>query len=223
MHELGGAGIRLDRRGCWLLVDDGAAGVHVNGRPVRRKALLRAGDCLHVGGTAILLAGSAAAAPAEAPPGGGGADGESGDARWLLRAVGGRHHGRGFTLERARTIGSDADADIRLDPPVAGRHARIVREHGRVVLRTLAGGGQLVNGEQVRDAELRAGDQLLVGARDRFVLEAPCDAPLPFELAEERTPAGREGKAASPAPRRLPRLLLAALLIAAVLSALLLL
>lgn len=219
MHDLGGANIRVDRRGCWLLVDDGVAGVHVNGRPVRRKALLRAGDCLHVGGSAILLAGSAAVAPAEPPPGGA----EPGDARWLLRAVGGRHHGRGFTLERARTIGSDADADIRLDPPVAGRHARIVRERGRVVLRALAGGDHLVNGEQVRDAELRAGDQLLVGSRDRFVLEAPCDAPPPFEAGEERTLGDREGKGASPAPLRLPWLLLAALLIAAVLSALLLL
>src|SRR5690606_35366490 len=129
----------------------------------------------------------------------------------------------GFTLERVRTIGSDDDADIRLDPPVAGRHARIVREGGRVVLRALAGGDHLVNGEQVRDAELHAGDQLLVGARDRFVLEAPCDAPLPFDAGDVRAAADQEGKRASPAPLRLPWLLLAALLIAAVLSALLLL
>ena len=35
--------IRVDRCGTWLAVVDGVRGVHVNGRPVRRCALLRAG------------------------------------------------------------------------------------------------------------------------------------------------------------------------------------
>ena len=36
--------VSVDRRGAWLQVRDGVRGVHVNGRPVRRVALLRAGD-----------------------------------------------------------------------------------------------------------------------------------------------------------------------------------
>lgn len=220
LHDLGGAGIRVDRRGHWLLVEGGSGGVHVNGRPVRRTALLRAGDCLHVGGNAIVLAGEAAPPPAALD--GGRPDAGSGDARLLLRAVGGRHHGRGFTLARPRTIGSDPGSDIRLYLPVAPRHARIAREEGRVVLRALGAGESVVNGARVRDAELRAGDQLLVGGRDRFVLEAPVDAPVPFDAGDREVPSPGDAGAAR-APLRLPWLLLAALLIAAVLTGLLLL
>lgn len=222
MHELGGARIRVDRRGHWLLVGDGVSGVHVNGRPVRRLAMLRPGDNLHVDGHAILLAADAVAPP-PAPPPAQSEDAGPADARMLLRAIGGRHHGRGFTLDRARAIGSDAGADIRLDPPAAGLHARIGSERGRLVLRAGPAATVRVNGLEVRDAELKPGDQLLVGARDRFVVEAPCDAdPIP-----EIAPLPDAGPAlpddGQRQPRRLPWLLLAALLIAAVISALLLL
>ncbi|HEY1141668.1 MAG TPA: FHA domain-containing protein, partial [Lysobacter sp.] len=40
----------VDRRGVWLQVHQGARGLHVNGRPVRRMALLRAGDAVFVDG-----------------------------------------------------------------------------------------------------------------------------------------------------------------------------
>lgn len=218
MHDIGGARIRVDRRGHWLLLDDAAPGVHVNGRPVARTALLRPGDSLHVGGQPILLAGTAAAAPPEAATGGE----EGNEGRVLLRAIGGRHHGRGFTLDQPRVIGSDPAADIRLDPPLAARHARVARERGRVVLRGIAAGQSAVNGEQRRDAELFPGDQLLFGGRDRFVLEAPSRAPAAFDDEDFRA-ATRSAGPASHRPRRLPWLLLAALLIAAALSAFLLL
>src|SRR5690606_32449335 len=211
MHELGGARIRVDRRGHWLLVGDGVSGVHVNGRPVRRLAMLRPGDNLHVDGHAILLAADAVAPP-PAPPPAESEDAGPADARMLLRAIGGRHHGRGFTLDRARAIGSDAGADIRLDPPAAGVHARISSERGRLVLRAASAATVRVNGLEVREAELKPGDQLLFGARDRFVLEAPCDArsmpaiePVPETVAGSPADGQRE-------PRRLPWLLLAALL-----------
>jgi len=199
-----------------LLVDQGA-GVHVNGRPVRRCALLRAGDSVHLGGQSILLQGQVAVAPrADAPA----APGQGADVRRVMRAIGGRHHGRAFALGRGCLVGSDPTAAIRLDPPLAGRHARICVEADRVVLRGLDGDGSRVNGNAVRDAELRAGDQVLFGSTDRFVLEAPCAAPLLSGPADQ--PAGIEMSAGQPA-RRLPWLLLAALLIAAALSALLLL
>ena len=217
LHDIGGARIRIDRRGRWLLVDDRVAGVHVNGRPVRRCAMLRPGDSVHIDGHAILLAGSAEPAP---PAGASAPVRASGEVRLVLRAVGGRHHGRGFTLGRGSLVGSDADADIALDPPLAARHARIAVESGRVVLRGLAGATSTVNGEAVRDAELRPGDQVLFGSGDRFVLEAPSAAPV---LPEPAEPPVAIALSRGQRARRLPWLLLAALLIAAALSALLLL
>lgn len=219
MHELGGARIRVDRRGFWLLVDEGAAGVHVNGRPVRRTAMLRAGDSVHVAGAAVLLAGPAAA-PLPASRDG---DPEPEGGRFVLRAIGGRHHGRGFTLDQAREVGSDRDADIRLDPPVPARLARLAREQGRVVLRGIDGTPSTVNGVDARDAELRPGDQVLFGGRDRFVLEVPsAAAPAAGDEDVRAVPATAHAPPEHPL-RRLPWLLLAALLIAAVLSAVLLL
>ena len=216
LHDIGGARIRIDRRGRWLLVDERVAGVHVNGRPVRRCAWLRPGDSLHVGGHAILLAGTVEPAPpaAAAMPVRAG-----GEVRLVMRAVGGRHHGRGFTLGRGCLVGSDPAADIRLGPPLAARHARIAVEAGRVVLRGLAAGTSTVNGEVVGDAELRPGDQVLFGSGDRFVLEAPSPAPVlpePEAPVVIQVPTGQRR-------RRLPWLLVAAVLIAAALSALLLL
>jgi pSer/pThr/pTyr-binding forkhead associated (FHA) protein len=220
MHDLGGARIRVDRRGFWLLVDEGTTGVHVNGRPVRRTAMLRAGDSVHVADGAVLLAG-----PAVAPlPASRDADTEGESGRIVLRAIGGRHHGRGFALDQPREVGSDRDADIRLDPPVPARLARLAREQGRVVLRGIDGASSTVNGVEARDAELRPGDQVLFGGRDRFVLEVPSAAPAAAGDDDDFRAATDAGRAPSePPPRRLPWLLLAALLIAAVLSAVLLL
>lgn len=218
MHGLGGASIRVDRRGVWLLVDDDVAGVHVNGRPVRRTALLRAGDSVHVAGGAVLLAGAVAPAP---PPIGEGAP-EADVGRIVLRAIGGRHHGRGFTLDRPRLVGSGAGADIRLDPPLPARLARLAREHGRVVLRAIDGASFSVNGVDVRDAELRPGDQVLFGSRDRFILEVPSVAPAAGDDGVRAAADPAQAPSTRP-PRRLPWLLLAALLIAALLSAVLLL
>src|SRR5690606_23279696 len=67
----------VDRRGVWLNVDDGAAGVHVNGRAVRRMAMLRVGDAIYVDGAELRLVSSrpvqmprepGAALPAEDAP-----------------------------------------------------------------------------------------------------------------------------------------------------------
>jgi pSer/pThr/pTyr-binding forkhead associated (FHA) protein len=215
----------VDRRGVWLAVGQGVRGVHVNGRPVQRKALLRIGDSIHVDGHEIVLASTrptlvpprdadaaAAAGPTEADP------------RVLLRGVGGRHHGRSFTLDRQRLVGSAADADIRIDDPAfAARHARIGLQGGQVVLRGLEGGDSCqVNGESRRDALLQPGDQVVFDAHHRFVVEAPLRVLGP--LLDEDTPdAALLALPAGVPTRRLPWLLLAALLLAAALGALLLL
>ena len=55
----------VDRRGVWLKVRELTHGLYVNGRPVRRMALLRAGDAVFVDGNQWLLLGET---PSSAPP-----------------------------------------------------------------------------------------------------------------------------------------------------------
>lgn len=216
----------VDRRGVWLTVSEGAAGVHVNGRPVRRMAMLRAGDTIHADGTRIVLAMAQRRTPpapeaAEFP-----AD-HSDDLRVLLRGVGGQLHGRSFTLDRPRLIGSASDADIRIDDPAfAGRHARIELQNAAIVLRDLGSrDGCVVNGEPVRDALLHPGDQIVFDSH-RFVIEAPgtvLERTSAASGAQEKAPASATSRQALiGSGRRLPWLLLAAVLIAAALGTLLL-
>jgi hypothetical protein len=210
----------VDRRGVWLTVADGVRGIHVNGRPVRRMAMLRPGDAIHAEGSELTLmrdAESSAVVPnvADTP----------GDLRLVLRGVGGHYHGRSITLERPRLVGRAAEADIRIDNQAfPERHARLEHHDGHVLLRDLdSGESSAVNGKPVRDALLLPGDQVVFDAQHRFVVEAPArrlqpEAAVEIDLASTRLGAGR---VASPV-RRLPWLLLAALLIAGALSLLLL-
>ena len=80
------AQVCLDRRGLWLQVPAGARGVHVNGRPVQRMAMLRAGDALYVDGVELRVL----APPPEAPPMPAAGDAHAGDPCVVLRGVGGR-------------------------------------------------------------------------------------------------------------------------------------
>ena len=209
-----------DRRGTWLVVGEGVRGVHVNGRPVQRTALLRAGDTVYVDGVEISLAKHSLAGAAEAAP-----TTDEPDPRVVLRGISGPHHGRSLTLERRRTIGSGADADVRVDS-LAERHAQLAMEGHQAVLRVIARDAEvLVNGEPCRSAVLQPGDQVAFDGHHRFVLEAPTRV-LGLQVDGEQLEAliPRE-EPPPPAPKqlRMPWLLLAALLLAAALSALLLL
>lgn len=221
-----GAVLYLDRRGAWLRLGEGAPPTHVNGRAIRRMAMLRVGDSIWLDGTGILLLADEDPVTQRSPPGV--ADGT--DARIVLRGVGGQHHGRCFTLDRPRVVGRSADCDLRVDDPAfPDRHARLERHGEGVALHGLSDEDSIVNGEPVRDAWLRPGDQLVFDAHHRFVVEWPgrprprSAAPLPDDppgepaLPDATPPAAGAGSA-----RRLPWLLLAALMIAAALSALLL-
>lgn len=211
----------VDRRGVWLNVDTGAPGVHVNGRHVRRMAMLRAGDAIYVDGVELRLV---SAQPVQVPPVGeeAGPAEDMPNLRVVLRGVGGRFHGRCFTLERPRLVGRHVDADIRIDDPAfADRHARLELVGEQVVLRDLGSAeGSVVNGEAVRDAWLEAGDQVVFDGHHRFVVEAPRRRPrAPEEAATgavaEELPAPAQGRAS-----RLPWLLLAAAALALLLAAL---
>lgn len=217
----------VDRRGVWLTVGDGRSGVHVNGRQVRRLAMLRIGDSVYVDGHEIRLVGG------RPPPAPGSQREDLGtampDPRIVLRGLGGRHHGRCFTLDVPRLVGRTPAADIRIDDPAfPERHARLEPAHGRLRLIDLdSGEGSVVNGEPVRDAFLCPGDQVVFAGHDRFVVEAPMREilqALPLSGDPDGEPGpdteGMEGVARL--RWGLPLVLLAALLIAGLLSLLLL-
>lgn len=212
--------VHRDRRGLWLTLGSAAHGVHLNGRPIRRLALLRAGDRLHVGSQAMQVCGDAAPAPVDASAGTPPA--EAG--RWLLRGLGGVHHGRAFTLDRDLAIGGD-DAGIAIDGSAAA--LAVVRARDGQVLATATDPSVplLVNGQTMTAAGLQPGDQLLVGGQ-RLLLETPSANLVPVRAPEPMAfPAPDQASEAQsrPAPRRIPWLLLAALLLAGALAALLLL
>lgn len=216
----------LDRRGAWLRLGEGAPPIHVNGRAIRRMAMLRVGDTLWLDGTGILLLADDDPVARRTPP----ATGDGADARIVLRGVGGQHHGRCFGLDRARLVGRGADCDLRVDDPAfPDRHARLELQGDGVALRGLSDEDSIVNGEPVRDAWLRPGDQLLFDDHHRFVVEWPGrprprrDAPVQEqEPGEPALPDALPSSAGTGSARRLPWLLVAAVLIAAALSALLL-
>jgi len=216
----------VDRRGVWLTVGEGVEGVHVNGRQVRRMAMLRTGDAIFVDGHELRLVSTTPVStivPEEIA--GDAADGDA-DPRVVLRGVGGRYHGRSFVLDRPRLVGRHAEADIRIDEPgFADRHARLERVGDMVRLTDLdSAEGSVVNGAPMRDAVLQAGDQVVFDAHHRFVVEAPARAgrSAGYDRAPEPLPLVDESTARSDGGLPLPWLLLAAVLLAGLLSALLL-
>lgn len=209
----------LDRRGLWLQVASGARGIHVNGRPVRRMALLRAGDAVYADGVELLV--RAAARPAANVDDAAGAG--THEACAVLRGVGGAHHGRCFTLGQPRLVGSAREADIRIDEPAfASRHAVLERDGARVLLRDQGSAeGSVVNGMPVRDAVLVAGDQVVFDGQHRFVVEFPAGPGAPARSSTETAAPATAPPPARSNGVRLPWLLLAAILLAGALSALL--
>lgn len=213
-----------DRRGIWLTVADGLRGVHVNGRPVQHVAMLRAGDSIHVDGGELLLV-AANDERGENPSSGGGGRDPIGNLRLVLRGIGGVHHGRGISLEKPRRIGSAADADVRIEGPgITDAHAVVEADNGVAVLRD-ASADVLVNGQRVRQTVLHAGDQIAFDVQHRFVLEGPPAGALSTARARI-VPMPEEDELPLPPPRRwtqrVPWLLVAAILLAAALSGLLL-
>ncbi|MDR7192440.1 FHA domain-containing protein [Luteimonas terrae] len=216
----------VDRRGVWLTVAEGVQGVHVNGRQVRRMAMLRTGDAIFVDGHELRLVSTTPVSTIVPANDFDATDSGDADPRVVLRGVGGRYHGRSFTLDRPRLVGRHAEADIRIDEPgFADRHARLERVGSLVRLTDLGSAdGSVVNGEPMRDAVLQAGDQVVFDAHHRFVVEAPARAG--HSAGYDRAPEPQALVDESTAPRGgglpLPWLLLAAVVIAGLLSALLL-
>lgn len=214
-----------DRRGIWMTVADGLGGVHVNGRSIQHVAMLRAGDSIHVDGDELLLT-SRAEPGQDLPANSAVRDPVAVGERLLLRGIGGQHHGHGINLEKPRRIGRGSQMDIRIDgQSISEQHAIIEVGNGQAVLRD-AQADVLVNGHVTRHTNLQVGDQITFAAQHRFVLEG-----TPPQVASNQhsflTPGSRDDlEMVQPARRswlgRMPWLLIAAILLAAALSSLLL-
>ncbi|HEU4663253.1 MAG TPA: FHA domain-containing protein [Dokdonella sp.] len=179
----------LDQRGIVLEVMDPAARTHVNGRPVREKALLRCGDTVCLGSTAIVLRAEPDAVESVVlPPERASGAAPASPARVVLRGVSGCHFGKAIAVNRRLVVGTAEGCDLVLDEArVSARHAAIELDGDRLWLRNLdAGDGTFVNGVCVRDAAIHSGDQLAF-AHSHFVVEAPGLATRgePAAIAEE--------------------------------------
>ncbi len=212
------AHIYVDSRGVWLQVRDGVRGVYVNGRPIRQMAMLRAGDSIFMAGVECVLVGR------RPEPGGDDVPARA-DARAVLRAIAGRHHGRCFPLERECVLGRADDCEIPIDDEAIGAREVSLRVTAKGVRATSStpGAPVWVNGHALSTGLLLPGDQLVVAGQHRFVVEAA----RPSGLAEAEPERRASGRAPSPpklrrAARRLPWLIVAAVLLAGALSLLLL-
>lgn len=218
----------LDSRGLWLQVVSGTRSVHVNGRPVRRMAFLRAGDAIHVEGVELVIRGECQ--PAQGHPAA--VETAAEDSRIALRGVGGHQHGRSFSLDSSLAIGRAANADIVIDDPAFGLTHAVIERHGdRVLLRDLGStDGSMVNGVEVRHCWLQPGDQVVFDSQHRFVLEDPVRARTEMSVTQDG--GGGDGsvepllgitvESAPQRSTRWPWLLLSAVLLAAALGSLLL-
>lgn len=214
-----------DRRGIWMTVADDMRDVHVNGRPVQHVAMLRAGDSIHVDGGELLLTATndpETSLPSANPT----RDAAMTGQRLTLRGIGGLHHGRSISLEKQCRIGSSSDADIRIEGQgIAAHHALIEAANGHAVLRD-AQADVVVNGHRTRQCVLQAGDQIAFDVHQRFVVEGTPLHAAAGNAAMHARPDEDDAEEYLRGTRRrgfgrMPWLLLAAILLAAALSGLL--
>lgn len=163
------------KRGITLSVSDSKASVHVNGRPVKEKAILRLGDMIGAGDVRLVLRPDQDRT--EKPPKAA-ANGNIGQRntppRVVLRGVTGSYFGKVIPLRAKTIIGRGSDCDLVLNEPEMGRrHALIENTPDGLYLRDLdSSSGTFVNGTSVRDTVLKPGDQLAFD-QNRFLIEAP--------------------------------------------------
>ena len=165
-----------------VLSVDATARTHVNTRPVREKAILRLGDVVSLDTLQFVLKPDrddsirsdvpAARSITPLPPPS--AQARINPPKVLLRGISGARFGKIVPVRGKLVIGRGTDSDLALDEPeMASRHAAIETSGEQIFLRDLGSkSGTSINGVQVRDAVLHAGDQIAF-ERNRFVLEAP--------------------------------------------------
>ncbi len=165
--------IDQDRRGWVLQVLPPADRVYVNARPVRERALLRAGDVVSIGECRMLLRDDddpALRSPRQVS--------EQGRRTAALRSVGGPLSGRLFPVSDGLKLGPGGHCSLGL---AQGEQVglRVDWNEGRLMLESTCPSGRhplRVNGVAVQRAALQGGDQIGL-AMHRFVLEVPGKEP----------------------------------------------
>lgn len=221
------ARMHLSPAGLWLR--NLGSPIHVNSRAVAELALLRAGDRVHMGEVEILLRSSTEPMPVPAEPMPADEVREIEHGTVLLRGLSGPVSGQVFVLNDALRIGSDESAQIVLDSRyAAAEEARLELVGDCVMLVSTAPVTPRVNGWPVQQVVLAHGDQIEVRGL-RFILSAPglaqrasCEV-----RAQEMAQLQHEAEPETVAPNATAtgawlRLLLMALALAAVITALLL-
>lgn len=189
--------IEQDRRGWVLQVLPSADRIYVNARPVRERALLRAGDVVSIGECRMLIRDDddpALRAPCEVAV--------QEHCIVALRAVAGPLSGRVFAVHDGLELGPGG---VLLPGLPAGESPglRIGWQEGRLVLESTRSSPRhplRVNGVVASRVALQGGDQIGV-AMHRFVLEAPgmeaepeLPEPVPRPAALPEASAGPSGE-----------------------------
>ena len=167
--------IQQDRRGWVLQVLPNAERIHVNARPVRERALLRAGDVVSVGECRLLL--HADIDPGLRPPLRVHAHERCTVA---LRAVAGPLSGRVLPLHDSLELGPSGRFPLQLSQGEV-TSLRVAWQEGVLQLELLQPSAQhplRVNGAPAQRLALQPGDQLSIGLH-RLVIEAPGMEPEP--------------------------------------------
>jgi pSer/pThr/pTyr-binding forkhead associated (FHA) protein len=185
--------IQQDRRGLLLQVLPSAERIHVNARPVRERALLRAGDVISVGDCRMLLRDDhdpAARPPLLAP--------EQGGCTVALRAVAGPLSGKVLPLQGSLELGPHGIWPLEL-PQGDVASFSIGWQDRQLLLESALSSARhalRVNGVIVQKTALRPGDQIGL-AKHRFVVEAPGMEPEP-EIIRPEPPVHLPEEAAGP-------------------------
>jgi len=186
--------LQQDRRGWVLQVLPTADRVYVNARPVRERALLRAGDVVSVGDCRMLLRDDQD--PTERPPMNVPVQGRCTVA---LRAVAGPLSGRVMSLQDSLELGAQGRFPLEL-PQGDSAALRIFCNDGQLLLEAGKPSERhplRLNGVAVHKAALQPGDQIGL-ATHRFVVEAPGLKPEPEISMPEPLPAHLPEDAAGP-------------------------
>jgi hypothetical protein len=189
--------IQQDHRGWVLQVLPSAERIHVNARPVRERALLRAGDVVSVGDCRMLLRSDEEPgnrAPLSVPV--------EGRCTVALRAVSGPLSGRVFSLGDSIELGPPGRCPLEL-PRDDSVSLRVFWRDGNLFLETTKASRchqVRVNGVAIESTALQPGDQIGV-AMHRFVLDAPgmksepeWIAPEPVQAKSLKDTAGPRGE-----------------------------
>jgi pSer/pThr/pTyr-binding forkhead associated (FHA) protein len=109
--------------------------------------------------------------------------------QYVLSFVAGKDHGREFPLpaDLDIVIGRVSDVDLLLlDERVSRKHAKVSTHGGKMMIEDLASkNGTFVNGQRIRTAELKEGDEILIGMSKIKLLSVEKAGPRASTLAGE--------------------------------------